>query len=170
MVTIRKAGVEDLDVLLPLIKTTFFVAFEHQNNPEDFKAYTDKAFAPERVLSELQNPHSEFFFAMYDNEHVGYLKLNCGTAQSDVKDQESLEVERLYVLKEHQSKQVGKLLMDFAEERAKVKHLKYIWLGVWEHNTRAQSFYQRNGFEKFGSHEFIVGTDVQTDFLMRKML
>lgn len=170
MVTIRKARVDDLAILLPLIKTTFFVAFEHQNNPEDFKAYTDKAFAPEQVLSELQNLHSEFFFALYNDEPVGYLKLNYCTAQSDVKDEESMEVERLYVLKEHQSKQVGKLLMDFAEERAKAQSLKYIWLGVWEHNHRAQRFYQRNGFEKFGSHEFVVGSDVQTDFLMRKML
>jgi len=170
MVTIKKAGVEDLDVLLPLIKTTFFVAFEHQNNPKDFKAYTDKAFAPEQVHSELQNPNSEFFFAVYEDELIGYLKLNYGSAQSDVKDEESMEVERLYVLQEHQSKKIGKLLMDFAEERAKEKRLKYIWLGVWEHNTRAQSFYQRNGFKKFSSHNFTVGTDVQTDFLMRKML
>lgn len=170
MVTIRKAGIEDLDILLPLIKTTFFVAFEHQNNPEDFKAYTDKAFAPEQVLSELQNPLSEFFFAVFDDEPIGYLKLNYGTAQSDVKDEQSMEVERLYVLQEYQSKQIGKQLMNFAEDRAKQKMLRYIWLGVWEHNSRAQNFYKRNGFEKFGCHEFVVGTDVQTDFLMRKML
>ena len=170
MVTIRQAKAPDLDILLPLIKTTFFVAFEHLNKPEDFKTYTDKAFAPEQVLSELQNPDSEFYFVMDNAEPVGYIKLNYGPAQTDVKDGDSMEVERLYVLAEHQSKQIGKLLMDFAEGRAQSKGLKYIWLGVWEHNLRAQNFYQRNGFEKFGTHQFVVGTDVQTDFLVRKML
>lgn len=169
MVTIRQAKAPDIDSLLPLVKTTFFVAFEHLNNPEDFKAYTDKAFTHEQVLSELQNPNSEFFFALYDGEPVGYIKFNYGPAQTDVKDRDSMEVERLYVLTEHQNKQIGKLLMDFAEGRAQSKNLKYIWLGVWEHNIRAQNFYQRNGFEKFGTHEFVVGADVQTDFLMQKM-
>jgi hypothetical protein len=170
MVSIRKVGIDNLDVLLPLIKTTFFVAFEHLNNPEDFKTYTDKAFAQEQILSELQNPDSEYYFAVYEDEPAGFIKLNYGPAQSDVKDEKSLEVERIYVLQEHQSKKIGKLLMDFAEKRAKIKSLKYIWLGVWEHNHRAQNFYQRNGFEKFGSHEFVIGADVQTDFLMRKMI
>lgn len=170
MIAIRKAGTADLDILLLLIKTTFFTAFEHLNNPEDFKAYTDKAFAPEQILSELENSNSEFFFAMEDDELVGYIKLNCGQAQTDVKDLESMEVERIYVLQEYQSKQVGKFLMDFAEEKARSKALKYIWLAVWEHNHRAQNFYQRSGFERFDSHNFIVGTDVQTDILMKKML
>lgn len=170
MIVIKRAGVADLDILLPLIKTTFFTAFEHLNNPEDFKAYTDKAFAPEQILSELQNLDSEFFIAEDDGEAVGYIKINYGNAQTDVKDAESMEVERIYVLEAYQSKQVGKLLMDFAEERAKAKDLKFIWLGVWEHNLRAQAFYERNGFEKFSNHQFVVGTDVQTDYLMRKML
>jgi len=170
MISIKKAGAADLDILLPLIKTTFFVAFEHLNNPEDFKAYTDKAFAPGQILSELENPDSEFFFAIDADEPIGYIKLNYGQAQTDVKDNAGMEIERIYVLQEHQSKQVGKLLMSFAEERAKAKTLKYVWLGVWEHNLRAQIFYQRSGFEKFGNHQFVVGNDVQTDYLLKKML
>jgi ribosomal protein S18 acetylase RimI-like enzyme len=170
MITIRQVKARDIDILLPLIKTTFFVAFEHLNNAEDFKAYTDKAFAPEKILSELNDPNSEFFFALYDEQPVGYIKLNYGNAQTDVKDEDGMEVERLYVLAEHQSRQIGKILMDFAEGRAQSKGLRYIWLGVWEHNHRAQSFYQRNGYEKFATHQFVLGTDVQTDFLVRKML
>lgn len=62
MVTIRKVAVYELVTLLPLIKTTFFVAFGHQNNPEDFKAYTDKAFAPEQVLFEPSKPSFRILF------------------------------------------------------------------------------------------------------------
>src|ERR1700750_141388 len=106
MISIRKILPADIDTLLSLIKTTFFVAFEHLNKPEDFKAYTDKAFAPEQILSELKNPDSEFYFAIADDEPIGYIKLNYGPAQTDVKDTGSMEVERLYVLAEHQSKQI----------------------------------------------------------------
>ena len=44
----------------------------------------------------------------------------------------------------------------------------YLWLGVWEHNTKALAFYQRFGFYRIGSHSFFVGQDEQTDFLLRK--
>jgi ribosomal protein S18 acetylase RimI-like enzyme len=45
-----------------------------------------------------------------------------------------------------------------------------LWLGVWEKNERAINFYHRWGFEKFGEHDFILGDDVQTDWLMKKEL
>ena len=45
-----------------------------------------------------------------------------------------------------------------------------VWLGVWEHNLRAIDFYSKWGFEKFGTHVFILGDDPQTDWLMAKKL
>jgi diamine N-acetyltransferase len=45
-----------------------------------------------------------------------------------------------------------------------------VWLGVWEHNPRAIAFYEKWGFEKFGAHDFLLGTDLQTDILMKKKL
>jgi ribosomal protein S18 acetylase RimI-like enzyme len=41
------------------------------------------------------------------------------------------------------------------------------WLGVWEDNHRAIRFYEKNGFEKFDSHPFILGESKQTDLLMK---
>ena len=170
MPTITKVLPKNIEKLLILSKKTFFDAFEHLNSPADFKVYTDKAFAPEKVLAELKNPNSEFYFAMIGDEPVGYIKLNYGPAQTDVKDDASIEVERLYVLQSQQGKQLGKLMMDFAEQMAIEKGLQYIWLGVWEHNHGAYKFYLSNGYEKFGSHEFVLGTDVQTDHLLKKIL
>jgi ribosomal protein S18 acetylase RimI-like enzyme len=62
------------------------------------------------------------------------------------------------------------MLLEQAIDFAKEKQKKYIWLGVWEHNPRAISFYERNGFEKFSSHPFPFGDEVQTDWLMRKLI
>ena len=44
--------------------------------------------------------------------------------------------------------------------------MKLIWLGVWEHNVSAIRFYERNQFQLFGKHSFILGSDEQTDLLM----
>ena len=87
-----------------------------------------------------------------------------------VNDIDSLELERIYILKEFQGAGLGKDLLDYTISIAIEHGKKYIWLGVWEHNERAKRFYQKNGFYRIGEHSFVVGDDAQTDFVMRKDL
>ena len=51
---------------------------------------------------------------------------------------------------------------------AKDKQVDYVWLGVWEKNPRAIRFYQKNGFVEFDQHIFKLGSDEQTDIMMKK--
>lgn len=59
------------------------------------------------------------------------------------------------------------MLYEKALQIAKHKNTAYIWLGVWEENPRAISFYKKNGFEAFDNHVFILGNEEQTDILMK---
>jgi len=156
--------------LLDFSRETFFDFFGPLNEPANMEAYASVAFTPEKIFSELTNPGSEFYFAMLDDEIAGYLKLNYNDAQTEFKDPNSLEVERIYVSRQHHKKHIGKRLLDFAINKAVNNNFDYIWLGVWEHNSNAIGFYQHNGFETIGSHEFMLGDDRQTDLLMKKML
>ena len=67
-------------------------------------------------------------------------------------------------------KGVGKKLMQTCHDIARQKGKKILWLGVWKENHRAIDFYKSWGFEIFGDQEFILGDDVQTDWLMKKDL
>lgn len=169
-ITIRPILSSEVDTLLALSRKTFYDAFEHVNNPEDFEAYTAVAFTREKLLSELNNPNSTFYFALIDDEPLGYIKLNYASAQTEFKDKNAVEVERIYVLASQQGKRIGNQMIDFAINKAVEDGLKYIWLGVWEHNLNAIRFYERCGFVKFSTHQFILGKDVQTDILMKKNL
>ncbi|GAB3931767.1 GNAT family N-acetyltransferase [Mucilaginibacter myungsuensis] len=169
-ITLSKVGQADLEPLLIFSKKTFFDAFYHLNNPEDVEAYATKAFAEGRLAEELNDPASEFYFACINCEIVGYIKLNYGPAQTDVNDDTSVELERIYVSSFHQGKQIGQQLMEFAIQTAKDKKLKYVWLGVWEHNQKAIKFYQRHGFKIFGEHDFMLGKDKQVDKLMKLVI
>ena len=169
-ITITPVRPSDVDQLLSLSRKTFYDAFEHLNNPADFEAYTSAAFTREKLLAELENSDSQFYFAVIDDESVGYVKLNYRDAQTEFKDADALEVERIYVLASQQGKKIGNQLLDFAIDKAIREDMKYIWLGVWEHNHNAQRFYHRNGFVTFSSHHFWVGNDQQTDILVKKEL
>lgn len=166
-VTIRKVEPDDLSALLLFSEKTFFDAFYHLNNPCDMRAYASRFFTEEQMIAEMSNPLSHFYFALINNEITGYIKLNFGAAQSDVRDDQSLEIERIYVSKYHQGKQIGKTLLDFSIQTAIDNKLQYIWLGVWEQNDRAIKFYNDYGFTQFGQHDFMLGDDLQVDLLLK---
>jgi ribosomal protein S18 acetylase RimI-like enzyme len=101
---------------------------------------------------------------------VGYARVRKGHTPSELSSMSALEIERIYVAKEYFGKQLGKYLLDACIHHARKNNDRVIWLGVWEHNPRAISFYRKSGFEKFSEHTFILGTDHQTDWLMMKTL
>ena len=78
--------------------------------------------------------------------------------------------QRIYILKEYQSRGLGKKLFEFSLEKAKEKNVEWVWLGVWEKNYKAQNFYKKFGFEKFSEHIFEVGDKKDCDWLLRKKL
>lgn len=165
--TLIKCDVEHLEDLVSLSRKTFKDAFAHLNDPEDFQSYLNSAFSQQALIDELNNENTSFYFTYYGNELAGYFKLNKGNAQTDIKDANSLEIERIYVLKEYQGKNIGQWMIAKIKEIAKNEHFAYLWLGVWEVNKKAIRFYASNGFKKFGEHPYHIGKDKQTDWLMR---
>ena len=148
-------------------RQTFYETFSESNTEENMKKYLAEGFSIDKLRDELNNENAEFYFAKLDNEVVGYLKLNLGQSQTELKNDNSLEIERIYVLKEFHGKKVGQILYDKAIEITKQKRVNYVWLGVWEENPRAINFYKKNGFKEFDKHIFKLGNDEQTDIMMK---
>ncbi|MBO0320916.1 GNAT family N-acetyltransferase [Muricauda sp. CAU 1633] len=163
----RECTISDLDTLVNISKSTFVAAFEKDNDPDDFQDYIQKAFSSDRLEKELKNTDSLFYFVFDDKTLAGYFKLNMGSAQTDVHDQDSIELERIYVIQEHQGKKIGAQMLKEILALGKKLSKAYLWLGVWEHNPKAIRFYQRHGFQKFGEHPYYIGKDKQTDWLLR---
>jgi diamine N-acetyltransferase len=169
-ISFRRLQEDDVTVLQQIARQTFYNAFAGQNTPENMQHFLDTAFATEKLLKELRDPGSEFYFACINNEPVAYLKLNFGNAQVEFKEPGGMELERIYVLQSYQGKQIGQLLLNKALERAKEENKTYLWLGVWEKNPGAIRFYERNGFTAIGTHVFRLGDDDQVDVMMKRML
>lgn len=167
---LKKCSTEDLELLRELSIRTYYETFARYNTPENMAAYLEDAFHPDKLRRELSTPGSSFFLLYANGRPAGYIKLNEAPAQTDINDSESLEIERLYVSSEFQGQGLGKYLMGKALSMAAEQRKKYVWLGVWENNERAKRFYANNGFYRIGQHDFVMGDDVQTDYVMRKDL
>jgi ribosomal protein S18 acetylase RimI-like enzyme len=169
-IQIKKISLNEIDQLQKIGRQTFYETFSEANSEENMKDYLEKGFSPEKLTTELTDKNSEFYFATLNNEVIGYLKINFGESQTELKDDKTLEIERIYVSKEFHGKKIGQLLYDKAIEIAKQKNSEYVWLGVWEENLRALSFYRKNGFVEFDKHIFKLGDDEQTDLMMKLKL
>lgn len=120
----------------------------------------------------MKNTYSKFYIVEdKEKEEVAeYMKINFDKAQTESGHDNTLEVQRIYVLEEYKGKKIGKSLIQKAIQTSKDNNLDYVWLGVWEHNINAIRFYEKQGFEKFDTHIFKLGDDEQTDNLMKLTL
>lgn len=169
-IEIRKIGLDDIEILQKIGRQTFFETFSDTNTAEDMQEYLEKSFYKDKLLAEVENPQSEFYFAQENREVIGYLKLNFAQSQTELKNENSVEIERIYVLNAYQGKKVGQKLYEKALAVAKERKAQFLWLGVWEKNEKAIRFYQKNGFAPFDKHIFVLGNDEQTDIMMKLLL
>ncbi|MDO9138237.1 MAG: GNAT family N-acetyltransferase [Lutibacter sp.] len=166
-IKIIKATQKDTELLLNIGRQTFFEKFTENNSEENMLQYAAEAYTFEKILSEVNNPNSQFYLATINDQTVGYLKINFGEAQTELQDPQALELERIYVLKEFQGKKIGQMLFEKTLELAKKAAINYVWLGVWEENKSAIKFYEKNGLKAFSKHIFMLGDDPQTDIMMK---
>jgi ribosomal protein S18 acetylase RimI-like enzyme len=161
---------ENLQELQHISRTTFYQSFAEKNTKENMQFFLDHYYSDEKLLSEWMNGDSMFFFAKEGVRTVGYLKLNTGAAQTVLPNDQALEIERIYIDQSMQGRGIGKLFIEKTMAIASQLQLRAIWLGVWEHNTDAILFYEKNGFQAYDKHLFQLGDDAQTDLLMKKQV
>lgn len=167
LIQIKKAGPADLEELHRISVETFREAFAASNTASDMAQYLRKNLSPDNLKAEMDKPDSAFYFATRHSRVIGYLKVNRGPAQTEMQQHQALEIERIYIRKAWQGQKAGEVLLGKALQLARQLQASYIWLGVWEKNTRAIAFYQKHGFVAFDKHLFRLGQDEQTDILMK---
>ena len=169
-IIIRRAEPPDADRLAAFGEKTFRDAFAALNNANDFEAYVSQAFSEEKIRSELADPASIFFLALSKGEWAGYAKLYTGDAPSCIRHLPSIEIARFYADKPFWGKGVAQALMRACEDFARSKNYASLWLGSWKKNSRGNAFYHKMGFKITGSATFALGSDIQEDHLLEKVL
>lgn len=166
---IREAGPADAALIADLSRKTFFDTFAASNTAADMEKFMELQFSKEMLMEEVGQSGYRFFLAFSDKEPAGYIFLK-DRRHPLLPSADAIEVSRLYADKNFIGRGVGKALLQFAIDTAIAENKKHIWLGVWEHNQRAIRFYSSFGFVKFSEHDFLLGDDLQRDWLMQKSL
>ncbi len=167
---IRLATKEDALLIADLSHQTFYETFSDDNTAEDMHIFLNEQFTKGKLMLEVGRPENIFMLAYMDNRPAGYVKLRHKEMPGSEGRNDAMEIARLYAVSTMIGRGIGKALMQASIDMAAQLQKEWLWLGVWEENLRAIEFYERWGFEKFGETEFLLGKDLQYDWLMRKRL
>jgi len=170
MITTRYATIDDAELIADISRETFYDTFASQNTREDMDLFMNEQFTKEKLMEEVAQENHIFILAESEGQVAGYAKLREGRYPDGLDDLPSIEIARIYSTKNFIGKGVGSALMKECIKSAHEIGKRVIWLGVWEKNELAIRFYERWGFEKFAEHEFVLGKDIQTDWLMKKLI
>lgn len=167
-ITTRVATGKDNVLLAEFGRRTFYENYAQDNTPEDMAAYLAENFSPEIQAGLLGDETYTFVIAEIEGEMAGYVELHITDYPDCVRGVRPMELERIYADTKRQGQGVGSTLMLAALDTARVKGCDVVWLSVWKVNEKAIAFYERWGYEKAGTEGFMLGSDLQWDWIMTR--
>ena len=169
-VTTRPGKKEDAEMIADISRYCFYHTYAPVNTKANMDKFMQEQFSHEMLEAEVSEPDNFFLLAYHMDTLAGYAKLLNKSAHAKLGPSKQVEIGRFYVLPAFKGKGIGTQLMQACINYAKSEQADFLWLGVWEKNEPAISFYTHLGFEKLGKHNFKLGDDIQTDWLMFKRL
>lgn len=169
-VHIRRADEADAAAVADLAARTFAQAYGPDNLPTNIDLYIERSFNHAQILSDLRDPGTHYLLAEAGPRAVGYGVLREASPPEIDLDGRPTELARIYVEPDRIGGGIGSLLLRDCLRLARELGLDTIWLGVCRRNSRAVAFYRKSGFEVVGTQNFVLGRDVQVDYIMARPL
>ncbi len=166
--TIRRANVDDAEVLSALGARTFSETFRHLYDPEDLNAFMADVYSVEKTGRDLADPRRALWLVEEGGEAIGYaLAGPCDLPHAEVTPACG-ELKRIYFVQGRQGGGLGRRLFAEVMDWLQSEWQRSVWIGVWSENFGAQRFYARHGFEQVGEYGFKVGRTVDREFILRR--
>ncbi|MBI1251805.1 MAG: GNAT family N-acetyltransferase [Alphaproteobacteria bacterium] len=167
---LRDANADDAAALAALSRETFLATFGHLYRDEDRDAYIAQSFSPSIQAAEIADPKTRHRLAERDGALIGFAKFGAYKLPAAIAEASARELHRLYVVEDAKGTGVADALMRWAIDQAVADGAAAMYLGVYQDNHRAQRFYARYGFERFGEYVFEVGAARDAEFILRLSL
>jgi GNAT superfamily N-acetyltransferase len=119
--------------------------YQHLWPNGETSTYIKNSFTQEVLLKEELDKNTALFLIKTNDNFSGILKITMDKAIARYCKQESLYLDKIYILKEHTGMGIGRKTLEFVSEKAKSLDKKVIYLEAMQKGP-ALGFYQKNGF------------------------
>ncbi len=148
---------------------TFPLACPPSVAPQDVAAFIEENLSPGRFGEYLDDPDRTVLIATEGERIIGYAMVVRGVADEvahAVRVGPAVQLSKLYVLPEAHGAGVAAALLSASLEQASNLGGACVWLGVNQHNQRAQRFYAKHRFVVAGTRTLRLGCHLEHDYVM----
>ncbi len=143
---LKKAALTDLVDLKKVCCEAYVLNFHNHWNEGGLEWYLQREFSNERLTVDLNDKNTVYYFIKHELKSVGFLKIKYDSS-SDFQNNNSAELEKIYVLPKHKGKGIGKTALKEIIKRCTADGIKNLFLAVIDTNLAAIAFYEKLGFE-----------------------
>jgi GNAT superfamily N-acetyltransferase len=145
-ISLKEITQQDSTSLFQLMKVVYTKAYSYLWE-EQGEWYLNLNWTPSQISKELSDPNASYYFVLVENEAKGILRFVRDAEFKDKKDLKSLKLHRLYLDDSIHGIGVGKHIMTWVEQYAKVNKFHGVWLEAMDTKVQALEFYKRCGYK-----------------------
>jgi ribosomal protein S18 acetylase RimI-like enzyme len=161
---IRKAQRHELNILEKLARAIWPSTYSDIISAAQIEFMLSWMYAEQTLQAQFDQGH-EFYILSSQNSDLGFLALEWIPSAKDL-EQQTLKINKLYILSQQQNKGFGKALIQKAIQRASETSVAEINLQVNKAN-KAKDFYAHLGFQIKEEAVFDIGNGfVMDDYIM----
>ncbi|MBR4044000.1 MAG: GNAT family N-acetyltransferase [Bacteroidaceae bacterium] len=161
MFKIRKATLEDIEMINRLAWIVFPHTYKEILSPEQMEYMMDWMYSPENLHKQMTEDGHIYYLAFEGDEPAGYLSIQ-------PEGEHTYHLQKIYVLPSFQGKKLGKFLFEQAIKAIKELHPEpcQMRLNVNRQN-KALTFYEKMGMKKVDEGDFHIGNGYyMNDYIM----
>lgn len=161
MFKIRKATLEDIEMINRMAWIVFPHTYKEILSPEQMEYMMDWMYSPENLHKQMTEDGHIYYLAFEGDEPAGYLSIQ-------PEGEHTYHLQKIYVLPSFQGKKLGKLLFEQAIKAIKELHPEpcQMRLNVNRQN-KALTFYEKMGMKKVDEGDFHIGNGYyMNDYIM----
>jgi diamine N-acetyltransferase len=160
--TIRTVRVDEADRLGAFLRENFMLTYGKCSSPENIAEFLAHHFSTATQSIELSDPHLLVSVLTDGDDWAGVAQL-----RRPVSAGAAAYLSRFYFDARFHGRGHAQRLLAHVIDSARAAGASHLQLSAWEHAPQAIRFYQKSGFTRIGSVEFIIGSDVLEDWLMQ---
>ncbi|NND16109.1 MAG: GNAT family N-acetyltransferase [Eudoraea sp.] len=141
-----------IDLYIQLGKQTYNEHYLHLWKDGIPSAYFETFYTPDKVRSELANPKLSHYIIEKKQTPIGIVKLNTETKSLVLPDQNTVLLEKIYILNAYSGNGIGSRVIEKIENLVKTQGRTAIWLETMKRG-KALTFYLNKGYQVLGERQ-----------------
>ncbi len=168
---LRVLAPKDAAVYSAFAERLFRETYADGYEPADINDYVSRSFSPERQAAEIAEPGARVLVIEDEaNGLLGFAHVRQTKAPNALDGRYALEIARFYIDRPWHGCGLARVLMSACVAEARSRGADALWLLVYQDNGRAVAFYEKSGFRRAGTQPFYLGSRVDQDWVMVRIV